>query len=44
MTINSRGIDVADDRRLGRDGWWCFNGNTIAINQYLYLTLMCVNI
>ena len=42
MTINSRGIDVADDRRSGRDGWWwCFNGNTIAINQYLYFTFMC---
>lgn len=42
MTINSRGIDVADDRRSGRDGWWwCFNGNTIAVNQYLYFTFMC---
>ena len=42
MTINSRGIDVADDVRSGRDGrWWCFNGNTIAVNQYLYFTFMC---
>ena len=42
MTINSRGIDVADDKRSGRDGWWwCFNGNTIALNQYLYFTFMC---
>jgi len=42
MTINSRGIDVGDDRRSGRDGWWwCFNGNTIAVNQYLYFTFMC---
>jgi len=42
MTINSRGIDVADDRRSARDGWWwCFNGNTIAINQYLFFTFMC---
>ncbi len=42
MTINSRGIDVADDKRSGRDGWWwCFNGNTIAVNQYLYFTFMC---
>lgn len=42
MTINSRGIDVAEDRRSGRSGWWwCFNGNTIAVNQYLYFTFMC---
>lgn len=42
MTINSRGIDVAEDRRSGRTGWWwCFNGNTIAVNQYLYFTFMC---
>ncbi len=42
MTFNSRGIDVAEDRRSGRSGWWwCFNGNTIAVNQYLYFTFMC---
>ena len=42
MTINSRGIDVAEDKRSGRSGWWwCFNGNTIAVNQYLYFTFMC---
>ena len=42
MTINSRGIDVAEDQRSGRTGWWwCFNGNTIAVNQYLYFTFMC---
>jgi hypothetical protein len=42
MTTNSRGIDVADDKRSKRDGWWwCFNGNTIAVNQYLYFTFMC---
>ena len=42
MTINSRGNDVADDKRSKRDGWWwCFNGNTIAVNQYLYFTFMC---
>ena len=42
MTINSRGIDVAGDKRSQRTGWWwCFNGNTIAINQYLYFTFMC---
>ncbi|MDA1163710.1 MAG: PQQ-binding-like beta-propeller repeat protein [Planctomycetota bacterium] len=41
MTINSRGIDVAGDKRSRRDGWWwCFNGNTIAVNQYLYFTFM----
>ena len=42
MTINSRGIDVAGDRRSKRAGWyWCFNGNPIAVNQYLYFTFMC---
>ena len=42
MTLNSRGIDVAQDKRTGRTGWWwCFNGNTIAVNQYLYFTFMC---
>jgi hypothetical protein len=41
MTTNSRGIDVADDKRSKRDGWWwCFNGNTIAVNQHLYFTFM----
>ncbi len=42
MTTNSRGIDVAGDQRSKRTGWWwCFNGNTIAVNQYLYFTFMC---
>lgn len=42
MTINSRGIDVAGDKRSQRTGWWwCFNGNPIAVNQYLYFTFMC---
>jgi len=42
MTNNSRGIDVAGDKRSKRTGWyWCFNGNTIAVNQYLYFTFMC---
>ena len=41
MTINSRGIDVGEDKRSGRSGWWwCFNGNVIAINQHLYFTFM----
>ena len=41
MTVNSRGIDVADDVRSQRDGWWwCFNGNPIAVNQYLFFTFM----
>lgn len=41
MTINSRGIDVASDARSRRSGWWwCFNGNVIAVNQYLYFTFM----
>lgn len=42
MTYNSRGIDVAGDQRSQRSGWWwCFNGNPIAVNQYLYFTFMC---
>ncbi len=42
MALNSRGIDVVSDKRSRRDGWWwCFNGNTIAINNYLYFTFMC---
>ena len=42
MTNNSRGIDIAGDKRSKRAGWyWCFNGNTIAVNQYLYFTFMC---
>ena len=41
MTINSRGIDVGEDKRSGRSGWWwCFNGNVIAVNQHLYFTFM----
>ena len=41
MTVNSRGLDVADDVRSQRDGWWwCFNGNPIAVNQYLFFTFM----
>ncbi len=40
-TTNSRGIDVAHDRRSKRDGWhWCFNGNPIAVNDKIYFTLM----
>lgn len=42
MTVNSRGIDVAGDPRSRRTGWWwCFNGNVIAVNRYLYFTFMC---
>lgn len=42
MTTNSRGINVAGDLRSGRTGWWwCFNGNVIAVNQYLFFTFMC---
>lgn len=42
MTVNNRGVNVADDARSGRTGWWwCFNGNVIAVNQYLYFTFMC---
>ena len=42
MTVNHRGIDVAGDKRSRRTGWWwCFNGNVIAVNQYLYFTWMC---
>ncbi len=40
--LNSKGLDLISDVRSKRDGWWwCFNGNTIAINQYLYFTFMC---
>jgi len=42
QTVNSRSIQIAGDKRSQRNGWWwCFNGNTIAINQYLYFTFMC---
>ena len=41
MTINSRGINVGEDKRSGRSGWWwCFNGNVIAVNQHLFFTFM----
>ncbi|MBL9189669.1 MAG: acetylxylan esterase [Opitutaceae bacterium] len=41
MTFNSRGVDVADDKRSGRTGWWwCFNGNPIAVNQFVFFTFM----
>lgn len=40
-TINSRGLDVSQDKRSRRDGWhWCFNGNPIAINGKIYFTTM----
>ena len=41
MTLNSRGINVGEDKRSGRSGWWwCFNGNAIAVNQHLFFTFM----
>ena len=41
MTLNSRGINVGEDKRSGRSGWWwCFNGNVIAVNQHLFFTFM----
>ncbi len=41
MTINTRGINVGEDKRSGRSGWWwCFNGNVIAVNQHLFFTFM----
>ncbi|XOV93333.1 MAG: PQQ-binding-like beta-propeller repeat protein [Bacteroidota bacterium] len=40
-TINSRGLDVSQDKRSRRNGWhWCFNGNPIAINGKIYYTTM----
>ena len=42
QTVNTRSIQIAGDKRSQRNGWWwCFNGNTIAINQYVYFTFMC---
>ena len=41
MTVNSRGVNVAADKRSARSGWWwCFNGNSIAVNQYVFFTFM----
>ena len=38
-TENSRGIDVAEDRRAALSGWFrCFNANPIAVNSTLYFT------
>ena len=38
-TENSRGIDVAEDRRAALSGWFrCFNANPIAVNSTLYST------
>lgn len=40
-TQNSRGLDVAHDKRSQRDGWhWNFNGNPIAVNNRIYYTTM----
>lgn len=40
-TVNSRGIDVAGDRRSTRDGWyWCFLGSPTAIDGKIYFTTM----
>ena len=40
-TKNSRGLDVAHDKRSQRDGWhWNFNGNPIAVNHRIYYTTM----
>ena len=39
-TRNSRGIDVAEDRRGKLNGWFrCFNANPFAVNFTLYFTL-----
>lgn len=39
-TTNSRGIDVAEDRRGTLNGWFrCFNANPTAVNSTLYFTL-----
>jgi outer membrane protein assembly factor BamB len=40
-TVNSRGIDVADDARSRRDGWyWDFLGSPTEINGKIYMTTM----
>ncbi|MEX0361932.1 MAG: hypothetical protein AB3N10_13210, partial [Allomuricauda sp.] len=40
-TINSRGLDVSNDKRSRRDGWhWNFNGNPIVVNGKIYFTTM----
>ena len=41
-TVNSRGMDVAHDkRRSTRDGWyWLFSGTPICINKKIYFTTM----
>ena len=39
-TKNSRGIDVAEDRRGKLNGWFrCFNANPVAVNSTLYFTM-----
>lgn len=40
-TVNSRGIDVAGDRRSTRDGWyWCFLGSPTAVDGKIFITNM----
>lgn len=39
LTVNSRGVDVAQDGRSRRDGWhWIFIGSPIAVSGHLYWT------
>jgi len=40
-TVNSRGVDVAEDPRSRRDGWyWCYIGNPTAVDGKLFFTTM----
>jgi len=40
-TVNSRGIDVAEDPRSKRDGWyWCYLGSPTCIDGKIYITTM----
>jgi len=40
-TVNSRGIDVAEDPRSKRDGWyWCYLGSPTRVDGKIYITTM----
>ena len=40
-TVNSRGIDVAEDPRSKRDGWyWCYLGSPTCVDGKIYITTM----
>ncbi|MEK0446936.1 MAG: hypothetical protein RLZZ399_2257 [Verrucomicrobiota bacterium] len=40
-TVNSRGIDIANDKRSRGDGWWWgYLGGATAVGRHLYFTTM----